>query len=54
LRIIGAGVNYHDLKLLTELNQRIRFERRSIISENPAGTAKSGYDILQEADNYFV
>ena len=42
------------MELLTELNERLRFERSSIISDDPAGTAKSGYDILQEADNYFV
>jgi hypothetical protein len=42
------------MELLTELNERLIFERSSIISDDPAGTAKSGYDILQEADNYFV
>jgi hypothetical protein len=42
------------MELLIELNERLRFERNNIISDDPAGTAKSGYDILQEADNYFV
>jgi hypothetical protein len=42
------------LELLTELNEKIKFERSNIISYDPAGIAKSSYDIFQEADNYFV
>jgi hypothetical protein len=47
-------VDQRNLKLFTELNQRLRPERGSIVGDDFAGTAKSGYDILQEADNYFV
>jgi hypothetical protein len=47
-------VDQRNLKLFTELDQRLRPERGSIVGDNFAGTAKSGYDILQEADNYFV
>ena len=40
--------------MLIEINQRLKLERSSIISDNSAGTTKSGYDILKEADNYLV
>jgi hypothetical protein len=47
-------VNQSNFELFTKLNQRFRPKRSSIISENSAGTAKYGYDILQEADNNLV
>jgi hypothetical protein len=47
-------VNQGNPILFTELDQWLRPEGGSIVSDNPARATKLGKNVLQEADNYFM
>ena len=47
-------MNQRNPKLVTKFDQRLRPKWGRIVSENFARAAKPSYDVLQEADDYFV